>query len=222
MQKLRHQHAASTHKCTGTRSQLHGSAKWVGPDAAQPLTPRSAHLRSPTAPSAHRGAPGAPSRPKSMVTAREDRVEDGLPTVEVAQVVELVGIRDGEATPSRPIGGGPLWSCRGGSALPRNCDPCQLSAAAPMRTAPWRAHTQGGRVCAREGCSCSHPHRRERQGSQPPAISAGHLAKKEAFQRGRWTAPRAQVPAHDVLRSRPAVVAHFQCQDVGRASSPVA
>ena len=32
----------------------------------------------------------------------------------------------------------------------------------------------------------------------------------------------AQVPAHDVLRSRPAVVAHFQCQDVGRASSPLA
>ena len=63
--------------------------------------------------------------------------------------------------------------------------PRQLSAAAPMSTAPWRAHTQGGRVCAREGCSCPHPHRRERhrQGSQCAAISAGHLAKKEAFQR---------------------------------------
>ena len=83
-------------------SQLHEVVQWVGPDAAQPLTPRSDHLRSPTAQSAHRGAPGASSRPKSMVSTREDRVEDGLPSVEVAHVVELVGIRDGEVTPSRP------------------------------------------------------------------------------------------------------------------------
>jgi hypothetical protein len=101
-QKLRHQQAASTHTCTGTRSQLHEVVQWVGPDAAQLLTPRSAHLRSPTAQSAHRGAPGAPSRPKSMGIARQDRVKDGLPTVEVAHVVELVGFRDGEVTPSRP------------------------------------------------------------------------------------------------------------------------
>ena len=95
------------HKSTCMRFQLHGAAEGVGPDAAQPLTPRSAHLRSPTAQSSHRGARGASSRPKSMVTAREDGQEDGLPSVEVAQVVELVGIRDGEVTPSRPIGGGP-------------------------------------------------------------------------------------------------------------------
>ena len=33
-------------KCTGNCSQLQGVAQWVGPDAAQPLTPRSDHLRS--------------------------------------------------------------------------------------------------------------------------------------------------------------------------------
>ena len=101
-QKLRHQHATSTHTCSATRSQLHEVVKWVGPDTAQPLTPRPDHLRSPTAQSAHRAAPGASIRPKSMVSTREDRVEDGLPSVEVAHVVELVGIRDGEVTPSRP------------------------------------------------------------------------------------------------------------------------
>ena len=101
VQKLRHQHATSTHTCSATRSQLHEAAQWVGPDTAQPLTPISDHLRATTAPSAHRGAPGAPSRPKSMVTAQEDRVEDGLPSVEVAHVVELVGIRDGECPPRR-------------------------------------------------------------------------------------------------------------------------
>ena len=89
------------------RSQLHGVEPWVGPDTAQRLTAYSAHLRAIAAHSANRGAPAASSRPKRLVTAREDRGEDGLPTVEVAQVVELVGIRDGEVTPSRPIGAGP-------------------------------------------------------------------------------------------------------------------
>ena len=83
-------------------SQLHEVVQWVDPDAAQPLTPRSDHLRSPTAPSAHRGAPGASSRPKSMVTDREDRGEDGVPTVEAAQVVEVVDLRVGDVPSSRP------------------------------------------------------------------------------------------------------------------------
>ena len=92
----------STHTCTGKQSQLHGAAEGVGPDAAQRLTAYSAHLRATTAQSAHRKAPAASSRPKSMDLAREDRQEDGLPTVVLAHVVELVGIRDGVVTPSRP------------------------------------------------------------------------------------------------------------------------
>ena len=101
-------------------SQLHEVVQWVGPDAAQPLTPRSDHLRSPTAQSAHRGAPGAPSRPKRLVTAREDRGEDGLPTVEAAQVVEVVDLSVGDVPSSRSSGAGPGWSCRAGSALARH------------------------------------------------------------------------------------------------------
>ena len=88
------------------RSQLHGVEQWVGADTAQRLTAYSAHLRAIAAQSANRGAPAASSRPKRLVTAREDRGEDGLPTVEAAQVVELVSIRDGEVTPSRPSGAG--------------------------------------------------------------------------------------------------------------------
>ena len=87
-------------------SQLHEVVQWVGPDAAQPLTPRSDHLRSPTAQSAHRGAPGAPSRPKRLVTAREDRGEDGVPTIGAAQVVELVDLRVGDVPSTRPTSGG--------------------------------------------------------------------------------------------------------------------
>ena len=83
------------------RSQLHEVVQWVGPDTAQLLTASSDQLRSPTAPSAHRKAPAASSRPKSMATSREDRQEDGLLTVLLAEVVELVGIRDGVVTPSR-------------------------------------------------------------------------------------------------------------------------
>ena len=82
-------------------SQLHRVAQWVGPDAAQPLTPRSDHLRATTAQSSHRKAPAASSRPKSMVSTREDRQGDGRPTVVLAHVVKLVGIRDGVVTPSR-------------------------------------------------------------------------------------------------------------------------
>ena len=84
------------------RSQLHGVAQWVGPDTAQRLTAYSAHLRAIAAQSTHRKAPAASSRPKSIVTSREDRQEDGLLTVLLAQVVELVGIRDVVVTPSRP------------------------------------------------------------------------------------------------------------------------
>ena len=65
--------------------------------------------RSTVAPTcALRGAPGAPSasRPKRLVAAREDRGEDRLPTVEAAQIVELVGLRVGDVPSSRPIGGG--------------------------------------------------------------------------------------------------------------------
>ena len=83
-------------------SQLHGAVQWVGTDTAQWIAAFSAHLRAIAAQSSHHGAPCASSRPKSLVTFREDRVYDGVPTVEVAQVVEVVGIRDGVVTPSRP------------------------------------------------------------------------------------------------------------------------
>ena len=83
-------------------SQLHGAVQWVGTDTAQWLAAFSAHLRAIAAQSSHQGAPCASSRPKNVVIAREDRVYDGVPTVEVAQVVEVVGIRDGVVTPSRP------------------------------------------------------------------------------------------------------------------------
>ena len=118
------------------RFQLHEVVKWVGPDTAQPLTPCSAHLRSPTAQYSHGGARGASSRPKSMVTAREDGQEDGLPTVGAARIVELVELRVGDVASSRPIRGGSSWSCRAGSALARHgvylCGPT----AAPLSMGP--------------------------------------------------------------------------------------
>ena len=186
--------ATSTHKCSAMRSQLHGAAQWVGPDTAQRLTSRSAHLRSPTAPSSYRGAPGSSSRPKRLVTAREDRREDGLPTVEVAQVVEVVDLRVGDVPSSRPIGGGSCWSCRGGSALPGIADPCQLAAAAPISTASWRgAWRQGDRpsaYCKRPSSGCfPHFHRCERQGSGPPSLLRCPLGEKGSFPKGTLDRP---------------------------------
>ena len=104
-QKQWHQHAASTRTCTSMHSQLHGAVQWVGIDTAQWLAAFSAHLCAIAAQSAifpPRSSMRASSRPKNVVIAREDRVYDGVPTVEVAQVVEVVGIRDGVVTPSRP------------------------------------------------------------------------------------------------------------------------
>ena len=183
MQKLRHQHATSTHTCSATRSQLHEVVKWVGPDTAQPLTPRPDHLRSPTAQSAHRAAPGASSRPKSMVSTREDRVEDGLPSVEVAQVVEVVDLRVGDVPSSRPIGGGSCWPCRCSSALARHDVYLQRPTAAPLSMGPWQEHPHRGRLCSCLLCSFAHLHRDERRYTLSPSSSAAHLAKKEAFQR---------------------------------------
>ena len=51
--------------------------------------------------SAHRRALAASSRPTSMVSSRVDRQVDGLPTVVLAHVVDLIGIRDGVVTRSR-------------------------------------------------------------------------------------------------------------------------
>ena len=165
------------------RSKLHQVVQWVGPDTAQLLTARSAHLRSPTAQSAHRGAPGAPSRPKRLVTAREDRGEDGLPTVEVAQVVEVVDLRVGDVPSSRPIGGGSCWPCRCSSALARHDVYLQRPTAAPLSMGPWRPHGERRSPCGRPGCGFAHLHRAEQWYTAAPAISAAHLAKKEAFQR---------------------------------------
>ena len=165
------------------RSQLHGVEQWVGADTAQRLTAYSAHLRAIAAQSANRGAPAASSRPKRLVTAREDRGEDGLPTVEAAQVVELVSIRDGEVTPSRPSGAGPSWSCRAGWCCARNamyhCGP----AAAPLSMGPWRPHGERRSPSGRPGCGFAPLHRAEQWYISAPAISAAHLQKKEAFQR---------------------------------------
>ena len=182
--------------------------QWVGPDTDQLLTARSDHLRSPTAPSAHRKAPAASSRPKSMVTAREDRVEDGLPTVGAAHVVEVVDLSVGDVPSSRPIGAGPCWSCRGGSALSGIADPFQLATAAACSNevgslaGAWReaVYMPPPRLQLR-------PHRLprgERQGSQRSAISAGHLQKMDGFQRGRWLYPLSERSDH--LRSTLTIV----------------
>ena len=85
------------------RSQLHEVAQWVGPDAAQRLTAYSAHLRATTAPNlpiARLQQPRAARRAWTYV-AREDRQEDGLPTVVLTQFIDLVRIRDEVVTPSR-------------------------------------------------------------------------------------------------------------------------
>ena len=74
-------------------------------------------------------------------TAREDRGEDGLPTVEAAQVVEVFDLRVGDVPSSRPIGAGPSWSCRCSSALARHCDPCEIPTAAPVSMGPCLAGT---------------------------------------------------------------------------------
>ena len=163
--------------------------QWVGPDTAQLLTARSAHLRSPTAQSAHRGAPGAPSRPKSMGTAREDGQEDGLPTVEVAQVVEVVDLRVGDVPSSRPSGGGSSWSCRGGWCCARTAVYLCGPTAAPLSMGAWRPHGDRRSPSGRPGCGFAPLHRAEQWYTAAPAISAAHLAKKEAFQRGRCAPP---------------------------------
>jgi hypothetical protein len=80
------------HTCTSMHSQLHGAVQWVGTDTAQWLTTYSAHLRAIAAQSSNRGAPCASSRPKRLDRNREDPVYDGVLTVEVAQVVEVVGV----------------------------------------------------------------------------------------------------------------------------------
>jgi hypothetical protein len=154
--------------------------QWVGPDTAQPLTPRSDHLRSPTAPSSHRGAPGSSSRPKRLMRAREDRVEDGLPTVGAVHVVEVVDLSVGDVPSSRPIGAGPCWSCRCGSALARHDVYLQRPTAAPLSMGPGPAHKGSGPLCAGLGSGFSHLHWDERRYTLSPAISAAHLAKKEA------------------------------------------
>ena len=89
----------------GTRSQLHGAAQWVGYDAAQSLTPRSDHLRSTTAQSAHRRDPAASSRPKCEEhsghrsrgsTSGWSPDRRGCPGI-----VKVVDLRGGDVPPSR-------------------------------------------------------------------------------------------------------------------------
>ena len=176
--------------------------QWVGPDTDQLLTARSDHLRSPTAPSAHRGAPGSSSRPKRLVTAREDRGEYGVPTVGAAQVVELVDLRVGDVPSSRPIGGGSCWSCRGGWCCARTAVYLGGPTAAPLSMGAWRPHGDRRSPSGRPGCGFTPLHRAEQWYTAAPAISAAHLAKKEAFQRGRCDPPTP--PAREPCMCSPA------------------
>ena len=165
------------------RSQLHGVEQWVGPDTAQRLTAYSAHLRAIAAQSANRGAPAASSRPKRLVTAREDRGEDGLPTVEAAQVVEVVDLSVGDVPSSRSSGGGTGWLCRAGSALLRAAMYLETFKTFPDGSETWWRREDG--VCARRHQVCGLLRARviEHRYNGIPAISAAHLQKKEAPQR---------------------------------------
>jgi hypothetical protein len=176
--------------------QLHGVAQWVGPDAGQPLTPRSDHLRATTALSAHRRAPAASSRPKCMVTAREDRQEDGLLTVARACPRSRSGRHPGRG--GHPVAlqlSWPILAVSWSSALPRHCDPCQLAAAAPMSTAPWRPHTRSGWVCGRR--RVEEPDAHSFTGGNAPGIAAsshlrcGHLQNKGWCTRG-WVSTQCK------------------------------
>ena len=75
-------------------------------------------------------------------------------------------------------------------ALRTNCFvpvwPNGCSAEVGSLTAAWRRTPS---PCRRPGCGFAHLLPAEHRYKGIPAISACHLAKKEAFQRGRWTAP---------------------------------
>ena len=102
------------------RSQLHGIEQWVGPDTAQRLTAYSTHLRAIETQSAHRKAP-APQQPRaapkeyethSRYENGEDRQEDGLLTVLLAHVVELVDIPHWDFTSKSGVKNSKLDSMR--------------------------------------------------------------------------------------------------------------
>ena len=182
------------------QAQMHWQALPAARGCAvgRPRRRAAAHppLRPPTlaysAPSAHRGAPGAPSRPKSMVTAREDRQEDGRLTVLLAQVVELVGIRDGESPRRAPVEldhlGRVVAKRRSpASPIPANWQPLLRRG----RLLGRRMESDPLQASAREVAAChtvTGANARDR-GLQPPPQAPLPTAKKEAFQRGRWTPP---------------------------------
>ena len=75
------------------------------------------------------------------------------------------------------------------------------SFATGLRILPWQPHGERRSPCGRPGCGFAHLHRAEQWYTSAPAISAAHLAKKEAFQRGRCDPPTQGVhPQLDPLR----------------------
>ena len=106
---------ASTHAmaCAPSCTRLCSGSVLTLPSCSPPAPTTYARLQ-PHLPTAELQAPRAARSAKRLVTAREDRREDGLPTVEVAQVVEVVDLRVGDVPSSRPSGGGSSWACRGG------------------------------------------------------------------------------------------------------------
>ena len=53
-----------------------------------------------------------------MVTAREDRQENGIPTIVLAHEVDLIGIRDGVVTSRAPVELGHLGRVVAAGAVP--------------------------------------------------------------------------------------------------------
>ena len=95
MQRARTNALALAPSCTGLPRGSAPTPRSRSPPALTTYARLQPHLPN-------RGAPGAPSRPKRLVTAREDRQEDGLPTVGAAQLVVVVDLRVGDVPSSRP------------------------------------------------------------------------------------------------------------------------
>ena len=151
------------------------------------------------------------SRPKRLITAREDRREDGLPTVVADQVVAVVGIRDareGAVAPSLPGGAGPSWSCRCSWRSPVigvwTTTPHQGSTPQRLIGSSWDLDTN---ITKRVGYVCVKVYGLATPSLQRAVVHASiqqlrwPLAEKASFpKRGRWT-PRPPRPISAAVRA---------------------